>query len=317
MFFTTPDHPSASTLRDGPDANLASAIDSAKYSVDMAIYALDLWSIRDALLSAHRRGIEVRLVVEQDRRDEPEIGMLVEAGVPVHSDQLDSLMHHKFTVIDGYEVWTGSMNYTVNGAYRHDNNLLRLRSSEIGASFTQEFEEMFELGRFGPLSRTDTPYTDILVDEEPVEVYFSPDDGVITRLVEMIDEAELSIDMLAFSLTSDPIGEAIRRAHARGVEIRLVIERDQAGNTGSELEALFDSGIALRLDGNPNAMHHKVIIIDGDIVQTGSYNFSRSAEEYNDENILIVHSPQLAGEYLVEFNRVFDRADAISTGEDR
>ena len=308
VFFSTPWDPASSSLRGGPDAELASAIDAAQYSVDMAIYKLDLCSIRDALLDAHRRGINVRVVVESENADEAEIEALEARGIMVREDQRPSLMHHKFTIIDGYEVWTGSMNYSVNGAYRHDNNLLRVRSAEVGADYQREFEEMFLEDRFGGLSRPDTPFAESLLEGNKVEVYFSPDDGVGAHLVDILQEAQSSIDLLAFSLTSDSLADALLDAAGKGVKVRIVIERDQAGNAGSEAARLLEAGLDLQLDNNPNSMHHKVILIDSSIVVTGSYNFSRSAEDFNDENVIILHNPELAADYLVEFNRIFQLA---------
>jgi phosphatidylserine/phosphatidylglycerophosphate/cardiolipin synthase-like enzyme len=225
-------------------------------------------------------------------------------------------MHHKFTVIDRFEVWTGSMNYSINGAYRHDNNMLRIRSAEVGANYTREFEEMFLEERFGGLSRADTPYHESLLEGDLVEVYFSPDDSVATRLVEIIDDAQNSIEVLAFAFTSDPLAESLLKAMKRGVFVRVVVEKDQAGNTGSEVDNLLEGGVDLRFDSNPNSMHHKVILIDGNTVITGSYNFSRSAEDFNDENVIIVHNAELTADYLVEFNRIFDRAEVESVGRD-
>jgi phosphatidylserine/phosphatidylglycerophosphate/cardiolipin synthase-like enzyme len=316
VIFSSPEDPASSTFRGGPDTALAEAIDAAQYSVDMAIYKLDLWSLRDALLDAHRRGVEVRIVVESSYVEEPEIEALISSGITVHDDQRDSLMHHKFTVIDRFEVWTGSMNYSINGAYRHDNNMIRIRSAEVGANYTREFEEMFLEDRFGGLSRADTPYPESLLDGDLVEVYFSPDDSVATRLVEKIDDAQNSIDMLAFAFTSDPLAESLLKAMKRGVFVRVVVEKDQAGNTGSEVDNLLEGGVDLRFDSNPNSMHHKVILIDGNTVITGSYNFSRSAEDFNDENVIIVHNAELTADYLVEFNRIFDRAEVESVGRD-
>ena len=79
-------------------------------------------------------------------------------------------------------------------------------------------------------------------------------------------------------------------------------------NTGTEFDNLKGAGIDVRLDGNPRNMHHKVIIIDGSIVVTGSYNFSRSAEERNDENILVIHSPEVAEAFLEEFDKILAEA---------
>jgi phosphatidylserine/phosphatidylglycerophosphate/cardiolipin synthase-like enzyme len=66
------------------------------------------------------------------------------------------------------------------------------------------------------------------------------------------------------------------------------------------------AGVELRFDGNPDRMHHKVIVIDQQTVITGSYNFSRSAETRNDENLVVLHDAEVAASYLEEFERVFD-----------
>lgn len=308
IYFTDPTSPSASSLRGGPDAALAEAIDSARYSVDVAIYRLDLWSIRDALIRAHKRGVAVRVITDSDHEDEAEIVDLKAAGILVIDDQRESLMHHKFVVIDGIDVWTGSMNFTVNGAYRNNNNLIRIRSSRVGQDYTHEFEEMFLEDRFGALSEADTPYPKLTIDGIQVEVYFSPDDDVEDRIVEVLRGAEKSIDFMVYTFTSDVLSETMLARARAGVEVRGVIERDQASNPGSDYERFRQAGLDVHLDSNLRNMHHKVIIIDDSIVVTGSYNFSRNAEEHNDENVLILYDVRVCKEYLLEFKRIFENA---------
>jgi len=123
VYFTAPAN---DEFRGGPDDPLADALDQARFQIDAALYDLNLWTIRNALLRAHNRGVLVRLVVESDSLYRPEIQELIEAGIPVVGDDSESLMHNKFIIIDQEEVWTGSMNMTVNGAYRHLNNLIRI-----------------------------------------------------------------------------------------------------------------------------------------------------------------------------------------------
>ena len=110
VYFSDPENPISSSYRGGPDEALADAIRDARVSVDMAIHFLDLWSIRDALIDAHRRGVTVRLVTESDYMDVPEIQELRGAGIPVLGDRHEGRMHNKFVVIDRKEVWTGSLN---------------------------------------------------------------------------------------------------------------------------------------------------------------------------------------------------------------
>jgi phosphatidylserine/phosphatidylglycerophosphate/cardiolipin synthase-like enzyme len=219
------------------------------------------------------------------------------------------MMHNKFAVIDRQEVWSGSMNYTLNGAYRSDNNLIRLRSPLLSQDYLVEFEEMFMDDLFGPGSPADTPYPRLEIAGASVEVLFSPDDGVQRRLVQLITEARESIRFLAYSFTSDPLAAAILERAAVGVAISGVLDEGQAkSNQGGEYARFRQAGLDVRLDGNPASMHHKVFIIDERIVVAGSYNFSNNAENRNDENTLILYSPEIAAAYLDEFQRVFVQA---------
>lgn len=303
VYFSDPGLPG---LRGGPDAHLAQAIEAARLSVDIAAMDLDLWSLRDALIEAHRRGVSVRMVTESDYLDTAEIEELKEAGIPLLGDRREGLMHNKFVVIDRQEVWTGSMNFTLNGAYRNDNNLVRLRSAQLAENYTREFEEMFLQDAFGPGSPADTPYPSLRVDGSLVEVFYSPEDGTANRLLELIAEARHSLYFLAYSFTSDDIARAIITRARAGVSVAGVLDAGQAGsNTGGEYENLREAGLDVRLDGNPNRMHHKLIIIDGEIVVTGSYNFSRSAETRNDENTMVIHNAEIARRFVEEFERVF------------
>lgn len=309
IFFTDPDNPNASNYRGGPDAVLAAAIDEARFSIDAAIYHLDLWSIRDALIDAHNRGVTVRLVTESNNLDEAEMQELIEAGIPVIGDRRESLMHNKFVVIDGHEVWTGSMNFTVNGAYKNDNHLLQIRSARLAENYTTEFNEMFNDDFFGDYVVKNTPHATLSIDGSVVETYFSPDDGTAARMIDLIRAAEQSIHFLAFSFTSDEIASALIAKAAEGVPVSGIFEEGQyRSNRGTEYDNLVNAGLDVHLDGNTRNMHHKVFIIDEEIVIAGSYNFSRSAEERNDENTLVIYNEEVATLFLEEFDRIYEKS---------
>jgi phosphatidylserine/phosphatidylglycerophosphate/cardiolipin synthase-like enzyme len=304
VYFTEPDSPETSTLRGGTDANLAEAIQQAKLSVEVAMDNLDLWSLRDALLDAHRRGVAVRVIIESDNLFTEEVQELIESGVPLQDDRNPGLMHNKFVIIDRLEVWTGSMNFTVNGAYRSDNNLIRIRSPELAQDYLVEFDEMFADRQFGANSPANTPWPVLLIEGTQVEVYFSPDDGTIERLIGLVESAQ--DEVLAYSFTDDELASALKDAVNSGVIVAGVLDKSQAlGNIGGEYEHLLENGIEVRLDGNPYSMHHKVLIIDDQILVTGSYNFSNSAKTRNDENTLVIHSPEMAELFNKEFERVW------------
>ena len=309
IYFTDPLSPYQRQLEGGPDEQLAAAIREARTRVDVAAYSLNLWSIRDALLDAHRRGVLVRVVMESSNLDDEVPQELMEAGIPVIGDRRDGLMHDKFVVIDGLDVWLGSMNFTVGGAYYNANNLLHIRSVQMAENYTREFEEMFLDDRFGPDVVAETPNPSLNVNGVQMEVYFSPDDGVSQAILPLLEYAQESIYFLAFSFTSDELGAAVREATARGVQVRGVMDSGQINsNTGTEYDAFRQAGLDVRRDGLDGMMHHKVFIIDREIVVTGSYNFSHSAETRNDENVLIIYSPQVASWFMEEFWRVYEHA---------
>lgn len=312
IYFAEPGASNADSYRGGPDAALAAAIDAAELSVDAALHDLNLWSIRDALLDADRRGVTVRLVMESDNLDDrAEMGELVEAGIPFVEDGSEGRMHNKFVVIDGVEVWTGSMNFTTTGAYRNRNNLLRIVSEALAAQYTAEFEEMFLAETFGGDSPDGNAFLTTVLGHS-VEVYFSPDDSTLERLLELVNGADSSIYFMAFSFTQDELAEALLAAAARGVEVRGIFEDSQVeSNTGGEFAFLLDKGLDVRGDGQPGSMHHKAFIIDQSIVMAGSYNFSRNAEERNDENTLIIASQAMVEAFTAEFFEVWALARQI------
>jgi phosphatidylserine/phosphatidylglycerophosphate/cardiolipin synthase-like enzyme len=307
VYFTNPESPNASSYRGGPDEALATAIDQARISVDMAIYDLNLWSIRDALIAAHRRGVVVRVVTESDNMDEQEVQELKDAGIEVLGDRHESLMHDKFVVIDRLEVWTGSMNFTTGGGYTDNNNLIRLRSTELAKDYTHEFEQMFVDDHFSTDKTPGTPNPTVTVNGSQIEVYFSPEDGVLEHILNAVNAARESIYFMAYSFTTDELAKAMIECAKAGVTVRGVFDQDQYhSNAGTEYDTLHSAGIDVWLDGNPRLMHHKVIIIDQKVVITGSYNFSNNAEYYNDENTLIIHNQDIAAQYTKEFQQIYD-----------
>ena len=306
IYFTAPAN---EDFKGGPDRFLVDALDQARSQIDVALYDLNLWSIRNALIRAHQRGVQVRLVVESDSLNRQEIQELITAGIPIVPDQGEGLMHNKFFIIDSADVWTGSMNLTVNGAYRHLNNLLRLRSTRVAENYTAEFEEMFQEGFFGENSLENTPHPDLTINGFRIETYFSPDDDTAQRLIELVLSAEESIEFLYYSFTSDGIADALLFQASQGIRVRGVFDAYQERTgLGGEYQHLRDQELDVYLDAHPEKLHHKVMIIDESIVVTGSYNLTRSAEVQNDENTLILHDRNCAEIFLGEFEWIYEDA---------
>ena len=234
---------------------------------------------------------------------------LIAAGIPIIGDNRPGLMHDKFIVIDRSEVWLGSMNYTDSGTYDDNNNMIRIKSTKVAEDYSQEFKEMFEDDKFGPDVVAATPNPTVTIDGTRVDIYFSPDDGVLNALGLLLSHAEESIYFLAFSFTSDPLGVVVRQKFDAGLDIKGVMDEEQIkSNAGTEFDPFRRKGVDVLIDGNPGQMHHKIFIVDNKIVAFGSYNFSNSAEENNDENLIIVYNPQIAEQFVQEFERVRSHA---------
>jgi len=317
VFFTTP----ALVYPDAPQQRRSSPllgavladIDAGRVSVDLATFDFDIPSLADALLRAAARGVVVRLVVDSENLEAPEVseqtGRLQRAGIAVHFDRREPFMHDKFLVVDGAVAWTGSWNMTDNDTWRNNNQMLRFASREIAADYTNEFEQLFA-GRFGTSKRSATPYPQVQLGSARVEVYFSPQDGVAKHVLQRLDAAKKSIHFLTFSYTADSTAEAMVAQAQAGLQVHGVFESQNAGGTGSAFSRLRQGGVDVLEDGNCYILHHKVIIIDERTVITGSYNFTGSAEKDNDENLVIVDDPNLARAYLDEFARVYAQAQA-------
>ena len=310
VYFTDPANPAAKQESGGVEEAVIASIDSARLSIDAAFYSLSLREVANALLRARDRGVAVRVVMESDNRDKSVPQALIEGGIPILGDRREGLMHDKFIIIDRSEVWMGSMNYTVNGTYDDNNVLIHIRSTQVAENYMVEFEEMYTEDLFGSDSLATTPNPYLTVDGTDVETYFSPDDSVAARLLEVIDLAQESIYFLAYSFTSDDIGQMMRDKSASGVDVKGVMEVAQIeSNQGTEFDLFSQLGLDVRRDGNDGQMHHKLIIVDRSIVIVGSYNFTASAEDRNDENLVIIYSPEIASLFLQEFERVFALAE--------
>jgi len=135
-------------------------------------------------------------------------------------------------------------------------------------------------------------------------IYFSPKGGCESQVIEWVRRANRTIHILIYSFTLDSISDALIEAHSRGVEVKVVFEKNQVTRY-SEYQKLKAAGIAVRNDTNSGYMHDKVMIIDGVIVLTGSFNWSAHAEEKNNENLIIIKSLYVAGVYEGEFEKIW------------
>jgi phosphatidylserine/phosphatidylglycerophosphate/cardiolipin synthase-like enzyme len=131
-----------------------------------------------------------------------------------------------------------------------------------------------------------------------VEVFFSPGGGCTRAVVSALEGATNSVYVQAYSFTSASIARALLNAHQRKVKVRMILDDSQRTEKYSEADFLDHYGLAPMIDARHAIAHNKIMIIDEAVVITGSFNFTKAAEEKNAENLLVIHDPVLARKYL-------------------
>jgi phosphatidylserine/phosphatidylglycerophosphate/cardiolipin synthase-like enzyme len=151
-----------------------------------------------------------------------------------------------------------------------------------------------------PLSKPSFP-ADIL------GIYFPPYKDAHMPIINLYDGAEKYIHLAIYSLTKDEFAEALTRAHKRGVEVKVLIDRIQAAGRYADDEKLEKAGVELRRSKGSGLMHNKFAIIDGIIIYTGSYNHTDNATTKNDENYIIIKDNDIAETYEKQFQKLWGK----------
>lgn len=142
------------------------------------------------------------------------------------------------------------------------------------------------------------------------EAWFSPGFACARRLIELLRTSRRAIDICVFTITDDRISDEILRCHSRGLGLRIISDDDKAWDTGSDIVRLREAGVPIAVDGSPAHMHHKFAIFDGATVATGSYNWTRSAANENQENLVVCDHAPLVRRFRDEFERLWDEMAA-------
>lgn len=319
VFFNEPSGSSdSSTYVNGIDVPIANAIEQIQNTLDVVAFEMNNDVIYQAILEAHQRGVTVRIVTDGEHglEDEKDTALrdLIAAGVPVVEDGRSALMHNKFMIMDEVAVWTGSWNYTVNGTYRNNNNVLVMQHPTAVKAYQDEFDEMFKDREFGPTS-TDGGLVSFTEGDIEVSILFASEGNVIEAVGNAVREAKSDVRFMTFVFSSDSLGEAMIEMMDKGINVQGVFENRNSTASWSMLPPLHCAGAHVRQDGNRYVLHHKVVIIDDDTVVTGSFNFSGNASKSNDENLVIIKNKDIAGFYIDEWQRMWDNAEDLEPGE--
>ncbi|MFH1072573.1 MAG: phospholipase D-like domain-containing protein [Nanoarchaeota archaeon] len=212
------------------------------------------------------------------------------------------IMHDKFCIFDRTRIFSGSYNPTAGGN-SHRNNIVLIDSQFLANNYLQEFKE---LNANVPQDKKErTRYQKILLSGVLIENYFCPEDQCEEHVLSAIMTADESVSFMTYSFTADRIGDYLVSQNSR-LDIRGIFEEQQLGEY-SEYEKMNKGRMKVKVDEQPYLQHNKVFILDNETVITGSFNPSQNADKNNDENILIIHSPEIAQKYLAEFEKTWSR----------
>jgi len=135
-----------------------------------------------------------------------------------------------------------------------------------------------------------------------LRVYFSPRGGCQDSLVQELQKSRKEILVQAYSFTADPLTYALVDAKKRGIDVQVLLDKSNETERHSDLKILLDQGVHPLVDHDHAIAHNKIIIVDGKVVVTGSYNFTNQAEGENAENMVIIRGhPEIARQYRDNF----------------
>ncbi|MFA5859156.1 MAG: phospholipase D-like domain-containing protein [Elusimicrobiota bacterium] len=233
------------------------------------------------------------------------------------------LMHNKFIVIKDKAVLTGSYNFTVNAAYNDNNNIVIITSREVARLYEMEFKNMYDTGIFGATKSTSThnPWWNgcsVDVGGALVDVWFSPysipgqtNTEIKAELKSAIQEVNFAVYTIGLNTGID--NELINLKN-NSVAVNGILEKSQVMASYDNMKS---AGVNVIEDLNPGLMHHKYAVIDPGLstakVITGSHNWTTTANNCNDENLVVIKSEYIAGRYASEFNSMMKTFNAQHT----
>ena len=339
---------------------LARFIEAARQTIDIAIYDCRLSDdpagiLRAALADRAESGVQIRVVY--DAGDKPESAedvdvyglepvpettheRIAELGLPDASIRaitgMRALMHHKYVIVDGQRVWTGSLNLSDDSMQRMENMIVTLSSADLARDFKRDFDQLWSSGRVEASGKFATAPHELIYEgaPAPTDVDFSPGQGqAINELIaKRVARARSRIIICSMLFTSSRLLGALADHVARGkIEITGVYDGTQMSGVlhqwserddlAWKIQAVQDVIAYGKLVGKPstpyrpgqshNFLHVKTLVID-DTVLTGSHNFSHAAQA-NAENVLSIASAALADRTITYAQRLAERYRNNST----
>ena len=307
-------------------------IDGAARTVDVCMYSVTLADNPDALLRAVQRGVKVRVIMDEKHvfpKAEDQTRRLMNApGVEfrtLRGTRAWGVNHNKIVLGDGEIAAVGSYNWTFGATFSNFENTMVARNPVYVNGYRNYFEWMWSRAR--PLAQGPAPaelpdgyYGLPPQDPAPAQVFnglpvpaylFSPGSRTEERLAALIDAARSSLDAVTFTFSSQVLADAVARAQKRGVKVRFMMDRNMAADSPLAKQVL-DSGAQFRWRigrTDKGALHDKFAILDGKLLETGSFNWTSNASVNSFENVILVTDPAALKAYQAAYDNLWNGAE--------
>jgi len=139
------------------------------------------------------------------------------------------------------------------------------------------------------------------------KVYFSPGEDCRNAIISKLKQAKKEVKVCVFTITDNQIGSLLRDMHFNGIDVKIISDNQKKDDRGSDIYYLKEKGLNIRIDETEAHMHHKFAIIDNTILINGSYNWTVSAAEKNQENIIVTDNRDFVKAFLKEFDKLWDK----------
>lgn len=274
--------------------------------IKCAFYHLDQKDVISQLNTLSNNGVSIDIVVDNQYKKELE---KLNSNIETTTDsnrktKYNNYMHHKFCVVDKQTTLISSANPTNNGLKHNNNNIAVFESKSISAIFLEEFSQL-KSGVFGYHKLPTTTQSSFSYKNSSIEelsFFMCPQDNCEDNLLKILNKANKSIYFANFVLTLDSV-EQILINKSSNIKIKGVLD-DRLWNTQNSIAENLSTIFNLSKFESPHTMHHKFFVIDNTFVVIGSMNPTSSGVNYNDENMIIIKSPEIASMFIEEVKRL-------------
>ncbi|MEQ1570049.1 MAG: phospholipase D-like domain-containing protein [Myxococcota bacterium] len=301
-------------------------VEHAKSKITFAVMGFSNRDLVEAFVAAFDRGVEVTMVGDAGHLYNYGYTRFTDRHIPMTVGNQQHIMHDKFMVVDDRFVFASTANWTDSDLFNNSNNFVFIDSPPVAADFAAEHEQMFQ-GVFGANKVAIDNGRVYEIGDTTVEVWFSPNEDAMGRILELVDGATESVRFSIFAFTKDQLGSSLIRKHEQLLEAGIadpgdpstgvsgIIDQSQLHSNGQyhEVFRLLGAGVPLRLDGDDASLqpgdyqagggrlHSKTMVIDANtdhpVVISGSFNWSASATQSNDEFLIVMHGARVAELY--------------------